>query len=573
MAEDEAGTVRTLATYREEVSVLVPHHRGRVVDFTGDNFLAEFPTALDAVECAVEVQRVLAARNASLPEERRMEFRIGVHMGDVTVEGERIYGDGVNIAARLEGLADAGGVCISGTVYEQVEKKLTVQLDDLGDQTLKNISRPVHVYGIRLLLDEPESVARDQALPGMDDRTVPGFGGAPAVAVLAFDNLSGDPDQEYFADGIAEDLITRLSSTGLLPVIARNSSFVYKGQAIDVKRVGRELGVRYVVEGSVRKAGERVRISAQLIDAASGAHVWAERYDRELEDIFDVQDEITDAVAGSLNVALIRSEAVRTAREDPRSFDAYDAYLQGLWHMFKATREDNARARAFFQRAAELDPEGSRAFSGLASTHYSDIFFRWTDSPARSLDDMFREAHQCVKLDNSDALGHTWLAWGYSLKGQGDQAIAAADLAVRLAPSAPWAHLALGVFLSAGHDPAEGILHIEKAMRLSPRDPSLPFQLSAIAGGHFAARRYEEAVEWARRSLQQKPDLWTARGALASSLAHLGRMDEARNALAEMLRHSPEFSTDSVQMIFSFATPDFTGRWLEGLRKAGLKEE
>jgi adenylate cyclase len=314
MAEDEEETVRRLGAYRVEITNLVGDHRGRVVDFTGDNFLAEFPTATDAVEAAAEIQRVLKARNAAVPAGRAMEFRIGVHLGEVRVEGERIYGDGVNIAARLEGLGSPGGICISDVVLKQVESRLDLSYEDLGEQSVKNIPKPIRTYRIQV---KPEGGAADARLPGMDELTVPGFSGAPAIAVLPFDNLSGDPEQEYFADGIAEDLITRLSTWMDFPVIARNSSFTYKGRSVDVKQVSRELGVRYVVEGSVRRAGDRVRISAQLIDATTGAHIWAERYDRDLEDIFALQDEITEAIVGAMNPALIKSEMARAARKDP----------------------------------------------------------------------------------------------------------------------------------------------------------------------------------------------------------------------------------------------------------------
>ncbi|MBW1686872.1 MAG: adenylate/guanylate cyclase domain-containing protein, partial [Deltaproteobacteria bacterium] len=361
MAEDEVATVRTLEAYREEMAALVRQHHGRVVDSPGDNLLAEFPSATEAVGCAVELQRVFEARNRARPAERRMAFRMGVHLGEVMAEGERIYGDGVNIAARLEGLAEPGGICISGAVHEQVESKLEAGFQDLGQQSLKNIPKPVRAFrvdtgseagtpqsvprsgrrallaaGVLLLLvvaglqvwrlergrsGAPEAAAPEAPLSD-EELTVPGFSGAPAIAVLAFDNLSGDPEQEYFADGIAEDLITRLSGWRWFPVIARNSSFTYKGQAVDVKQVSRELGVRYLVEGSVRKWGDRVRISAQLIDATSGHHLWAETYDRELRDIFALQDEITLAVVSAIRPELHRAERGRTLRKRPQNLDA-----------------------------------------------------------------------------------------------------------------------------------------------------------------------------------------------------------------------------------------------------------
>jgi adenylate cyclase len=390
--------------------------------------------------------------------------------------------------------------------------------------------------------------------------------------VLPFDNLSGDPDQEYFADGIAEDLITRLSAWTDFPVIARNSSFTYKGKAVDVKQVSQELGVRYVVEGSVRKAGDRVRISAQLIDAATGHHVWAERYDRELCNIFELQDEITEALIGSMNPALLKSEAARAAHKDPRNLDAYDAALRALWHTWKFTREDNEKSRAFCERAIELDPEEGRYFSQLAMTHYADIFALWTDSPARSLEELFSAAQKGVKLDSTNARCQWALAWAYSLQYRSDQAITAARLAVQLDPSLADAHFALGLFLMAKGDSGEGIAHLEKAIRLSPQAPIMNFYLHGIAMGHFSAGRYEEAAEWERRSLQRDPDPWIVRGTLASSYAHLGRIEEARRELDEMLRRSPEFSESAVKLIFSFANPAVNERWLDGLRKAGFKD-
>jgi adenylate cyclase len=569
MAEDEAGTVRRLTDYREAIAMLVRQHRGRVVDSPGDNVLAEFPTATDAVSCAVEIQGVLNARNAPLPEERKMEFRVGVHLGEVRVEGERIYGDGVNIAARLEGLAEAGSICISRTVHEQVSKKLDLGYESLGAQSLKNISDPVYVYRIHL---KPEADIPKENLPGINDLTVPGFGGRPAIAVLPFDNLSGDPEQEYFVDGIAEDLITRLSSWRWFPVIARNSSFVYKGKAVDVKKVSQELGTRYVVEGSVRKAGDRVRISAQLIDASTGGHVWAERYDRELREVFALQDEITEAIVASMWPELRRFERDRAARKEPQDLDAWDRVQRGFWHFYQSTRQDNRKARSLFESAAELDPHLSTAFSGLAWTHTADIINQWTDSPTQAAGKLLDAAQRSVALDERDSDGQVTLGGAYALTGQQDKAIAALELAVQLNPSSAFAHTNLGLILARGGRPDDAIASHEKAMRLSPQDPMMWTFLFGIAMAHFVAGRYEEAVKWAQRSTQRRADFVLPYRFLAASYAHLGRLDEARTALQEVLRLTPEFSLGSLQTIMLGADSDFVTRMTEGLRKAGLKE-
>jgi adenylate cyclase len=604
MAEDEDATVRTVTAYREEVELLIRQNRGRLVDFTGDNFLAEFPSGLYAVRCAVEIQGVLRALNGQLAANRRVEFRMGIHLADVRVEGERRFGTGVNVAARLEALAEPGGLCISAPVLEHVRGNLDLEFDDLGTKSVKNLPDPVRVYRVKLEKETapPETSPRssrrvaltvgvvvllgavavagwrilaptpDETTELAEEFTVPGFGGAPAIAVMPFDNLSGDPEQEYFADGIAEELITRLSSLGSFPVIARNSTFTYKGQAVDVKQVSRELGARYIVEGSVRKAEGRIRISAQLIDATSGHHVWAQTYDRELRDIFALQDEITEAIVGSINPAVTWAEIARAARKEPRNLDAYDLAMRGFWHFSKFTREENVKARSLFKQAIELDPESSRAFVGLALTHNNDAAFQWSDTPAESDSELMRAAQRSVALDANNTMAQFALFLAYFRARQPDEMTAAAERAVELDPSNAIAHAWLGMFLSGQGSLEEGLADAEKAIRLSPRDPFLWFYFSTLAMVHLHARRYEDAVEWARRSIRANPRFPFSHARLAASYGHLGRRNEARTAVEELLRVQPGFSLTFAREI-NVDAPAYLEHYLDGLRKAGLPEE
>jgi adenylate cyclase len=406
----------------------------------------------------------------------------------------------------------------------------------------------------------------------MEELTVPGFHGAPAVAVLPFDNLSGDSEQEYFADGIAEDLITRLSAFREFPVIARNSSFTYKGKSVDVKQMSRELGARYVVEGSVRRAGDRVRISAQLIDATTGAHVWAERYDRELKDVFAVQDEITEAIVASMYPDLLQSELARAARKETGSLDAWESVQRGSWHFIQNVKSDNTKARAFFERASELDPQFARAFFGLALTHYADLVSEWTPSRDRSIQELNQAARRGVALDNKDPFGQLVLGRTYWVTGDIKKAVACAEVAVQLDPSFAHAYLSLGLFLAHAGRPEEAIENIERGMRLSPRDLMMHLASSYLAQAHFGAGRYEEAVDWAQRSVQQRPDYDHSYRTLAASYAHLGQLDEARAALREAVRMVPEFSLGGLKLLWSGSDPAFLEPYLDGLRKAGLKE-
>jgi TolB-like protein len=406
----------------------------------------------------------------------------------------------------------------------------------------------------------------------LDPLTVPGFQGRPAIAVLPFDNLSGDPDQEYFADGIAEDLITRLSAWRSFPVIARNSSFTYKGKPVDVKQVSQELGVRYVVEGSVRRASDRVRISAQLIDAATGAHIWAERYDRELRDIFALQDEITDSIAASMHPELQRSEEERAVSQEPQNLEAWDWAMQGWWHHSRFIREENARARSLFERAIVLDPHLVSAHVGVVATHNFDLLFQWSDSRERSVAELERAAQGCVVLDAKNPLAQEAMGIAYRVLGQSDKAIAAFDRAIQLNPSLGIAYFSLGLTLTLVGRPEEGIEKLEKAMRLSPYDPMTWLFCLATALAHSAAGRDEETVDWAERSLHHRPDWFFSYLTLAASYAHLDRIEEARAALAEALRLQPGFSLSGLKAILSAARPAFLERAIENLRKAGLPE-
>ena len=562
MAEDDAGTVRTPKAHKDLMCALIGQHAGRVVDAVGDELLADFPSVVDAAACGVAIQKELATRNEDLPETRRMHFRIGINIGDVIVDGDRIYGDGVNIAARVQALAEEGGVTISGTAFDHVEGKLELEFEDLGQHQVKNILKPLRVYRVHTSERHEEAVAR----------TVPGFCGRPAIAVLAFDNLSGDPDQEYFADGIAEDLITRLSRVRLYPVIARNSSFVYKGQAVDVKRVGRELGVGYVVEGSVRRAGDRVRISAQLIDSSSGHHIWAEQYDRDLGDVLALQDEITGAIVRAFNPELYRFNLERVLRRDPQSLDAWECALRGWWHVGRFSAEDNTKARSLFERAIDLDPRLVGAWAGCAHAHYFDVVYQWTDSPSRSIDELLRAAERAVDIDATNPGGQLSLAFAYSLTGRRDEMIAAFELAIELNPSGHHAYTRLGLFLALSGRPEDATAKLRQGMRLNPTDPNLWATLGYMAIAYFAAERYTDAVASAQGAVQRRSDFPIGWGVLATSLAYLDRVDEARAAVEQVLRLQPKFSASTLRVLLSSADPEVAERFVVGFRKAGLEE-
>jgi adenylate cyclase len=400
MGADEEGTLKRLKAHRREtVDAKIAEHRGRIVKTTGDGVLVEFASVVDAVRCAIDVQQDMASRNSEFPADQRIEFRIGINLGDVIVDGDDIFGDGVNIAARLDALAEAGGLCLSSGAYDQVRDRVDIAFEDMGERQVKNISRPVHAY--RALF------AKRRGAPIQPALSLPV---KPSIAVLAFTNMSGDIEQEYFADGIAEDIITALSKSRSLFVIARNSSFTYKEKQTALKEICRELGVRYVLEGSVRKAGSRVRVTAQLVEAATNGHLWAERYDRDLADIFAVQDEITSSVSAAIQPALERSERERAVRKPPDSLDAWESYYRGMWHLAKVDATENEKARSFFRRAIELDPQFAPAAAALALTYLNEITLFRPDRRAVNLPLALELAVHAVTIDATDAAGHAALA-------------------------------------------------------------------------------------------------------------------------------------------------------------------
>jgi adenylate cyclase len=612
MAEDEAATIHTLTDYREEIAMRVRQHRGRVVDTPGDNLLAEFPTALDAVRCAVEIQGVLRALNASLPNDRRMDFRIGVHMGDVSVEGEKIYGDGVNIAARLEGLAEAGGVCISATVHEQVRNKLDVGFTDLGDQTVKNIPDQVHVYRVqprghpgepaRPAVSPPRALAalRNLALATLAGVLLlgvalwatwprplgllidlagvsgppaePALPGKPSLVVLPFENLSGDPEQEYFSDGITEDLTGELARSPFLFVIARNSAFTYKGQHVNVEDVGRELGVRYVLEGSVRKAEGRVRINAQLIDATTGGHLWSQRYDRDLSDIFALQTEIAEEVVGRAAGEIIQAEQQRLARRPTTSLSAYEAYLKGFDHFFRGRVPENETARALFARALELDPDFAAAQASLGLTYWAEYASGWNRDPLL-LDRAEEFARRAIALDPAYFQGYAVVGWAEFMRGNLSEALVATERAIELAPNVEVPRALRGLILAQQGRLLEATQSVRRALRLSPRAP-VTGVLMSVSYVNFAAGRRQEAVEFMERARATAPDLVIARVALAGFYQLEGAHEKARAEIAEALRVRPDLTAEgAMEMIPGLErilSPEELAQYPDLLREAGL---
>jgi adenylate cyclase len=571
MEEDEVTTVRTLEEYRGVISELIKKHHGRVVDSPGDNLLAEFSSVVDAVESTVEIQNELKAKNEALPENRRMEFRIGINLGDVIMEGDRIYGDGVNVAARIEGLAEAGGICVSRNVYDQVKNKLTLGYEYLGEHTVKNISKPVRIYRVLVEPGAGDSKVSKEDKSGLLETQPLPMPDKPSIAVLPFMNMSGDPEQEYFSDGVSEDIISALSRVRWFLVCARTSTFSYKGQSQDVRQVSSDLNVSYVLEGSVRKAGNRVRISAQLIDGASGKHIWAERYDRDLEDIFAVQDEITQTVVGAIEPELAKAELLRAKTKRPENLNVWDLCQRGWWHRFQHTKEDLAQARQYFKRTIDLDPEFGSAYAGLGEVLAMEVIIRFTDTPVEQGEEAVQAARKGVELDPEDARARISLGRAFIAAARPDKAIRECKTAIMINPHYAMAHYSMGqAYLISGRA-EEGIPHLDTAIRLSPNDIYIGPFLARLGQAYLALRQYEKAVEFSREALRHKITQWPANAYEVSALGHLGRREETREALRELLRRKPGLKVSHFKEGFTSVAPDHLHDFLNGLSKAGLK--
>jgi len=563
---DEEGTLAALKALRVDlIDPKIAEHHGRIVKLMGDGMLTEFASVVDAVRAAVEMQQAVAERNANLTKGEHIEFRVGVNMGDVVIDGDDIHGDGVNVAARLEGLADPGGICVSGSVYDQVRDRIDLVFNDLGEQEVKNIDRPVRVWrwtvggSIR-----PRDDKRENGHLSLRDK--------PSIAVLPFDNLSGDPEQEYFADGIAEDIISALSRFTWFFVIARNSSFAFKGQAVDVKQLAHELRVQYVLEGSVRKAGKRVRIAAQLVDARVDHPIWAERYDRDVEDIFAVQDDITERVITSVAPGIVSAEMQRAHRKDIASLDAWDRVMRAHWHLARFTMEDNAEARRLLSEAVQIEPNSAHALGDLAMINILDGQWGWGITRDQSLAAAAEAARRAVTIDEGNIWAQIALGFVELFAGRHDEAVRRLERAIEISPNDPQAHAHLGFALSFAGESEAAIAQIKEAMRLSPRDPFYSFWYTARALAAFSAGQYKDAVECAKTTIEENPRHPGAYRLLAASYAQLGQIEDAKVALKEMLHQMPGITLTATRQQVPWKKSDDAARYLEGLRKAGLPE-
>jgi adenylate cyclase len=572
MDDDEEATIRTLTAYRSAMNTLIQQYRGRVVDAPGDNLLAEFASAVNAVNCAVEIQRELSERNAELSYERRMQYRIGVNVGDVVEEEDRIYGDGVNIAARVENLAEAGGICISGRVYDHVENKLDLEFGFVGEQEVKNIAKPVRIYLVATVAVVVVGAAvavwhfyfRSSAVEvaSVEKMAVP-LPDNPSIAVLPFDNLSGDPEQEYFSDGITNDIITDLSKFRGLLIIASNTVFTYKGKPVKAKTVSQELGVRYVVQGSIQKADDKVRINAQLIDTATGHHLWAERYERNLKDIFALQGEIVQTIVATLAIKVDGAEIARAMRKDTTNLEAYDYVMRGWQYFSRRTRSANVKAKEMFRKAIDLDPDYGAAYMALGWAYFMDATLGWTEFPAQSMQRAQDLAQKALSLEESNAGPHGLLGTCYLYQGEYDLAISELQRAIELNPNDPYGYRSLGRGLLYVGLTDDAIEALETTLRLNPNTDAGSFFLLGL--GYYLAGRYDDAIRTLKQGLGRQYNHTDLRIALAASYGQAGRREDAAGAAKMVLMLQPFFELDSYGSTQKFK-PRLTARLIADLK-------
>ncbi len=570
MNEDEAGTLANLKAHRAEcIDPEIASHGGRIVKLMGDGALVEFSSVVDAVECAVAVQQGMAKRNTDVPENACVAFRIGINLGDIIIEGEDIYGDGVNVAARIQEIAATGGICISGDAYRQIRGKIDAAFDDMGEQEVKNIPEPIRVYRWTDAAADPmpSTVKAEDALPLPEK---------PSIAVLPFTNMSGDPEQEYFSDGITEDIITALSKFRWFFVIARNSTFVYKGQAVDIKHVGRELGVRYVLEGSVRKAASRVRISAQLIEAETGNHVWAERYDRSLEDIFELQDEITSTIAAAVEPELAGSERERAMRKPTEHLGAWDLLQRGVALMWRQDRTSLNSGCELFRQAVELDPNFGLAYSHLASGALYLLLYEWADDHDEALRQGIGDAGKGITIDQRDCFAYHALGRLSTIAGDHAAAVRALETCVSINPNFSMGYLGLAEAHVYGGDPEKAIAYADTAIRLSPNDPNMSNFLHYKASAYVRLDDFDRAIEIFEKVCAFPAAQYVPSATLAALYVLRGREAEGRKALQNAQRLEPKLSIAVMKNVYG-VSGDRPGsrsqRLLDALRTAGLAEE
>jgi adenylate cyclase len=573
--QNESLAHERIQTIFQNFSETIKTYGGIAREIRGDALVAEFDRASDAVAAAITFQTLNEESENVLDDDIRPQLRIGISLGEVIIADKTITGAGVVLAQRLEQLADSGGVVVQGNVSETVPTRMPFEFNNLGDQLLKGFDQPVRAFSAKLRpgeeLPAPEANGATQAIESRNLQ-VPD---RPSIAVLPFENMSGDPEQEFFADGISEDLITALSRIHWFFVIARNSSFTYKGQAVEVTRVAAELGVRYVIEGSVRKSGNRVRISAQLIDATTGHHVWAESYDRDLTDIFELQDEMTQTIAGAVEPELSAAERERAVCASPESLGAWEIYQRGLWHLWSFTREDMTKAQQLFQQVHQLDANFATAYSFRSYSHYLDTMLGFTETPDESLELAYKAAKHALALDDHDPAAYFALGRVCMMQGKLDDSVAELSRAVELSPSFALAHHGLGFALVLSGQVEEGAEELDKAIRLSPRDPVMWGTMCFRSIASNLLHQYEEAVRWARRVLIEpraaEGGYWPY-AVLASALGNLDQLNEAHEVLGEALQRKPDLSLTYLKTTLKTKQPDGLDTYLDGLRRAGLPE-